>query len=222
MTDKKRNLRMSFKLLVLVVALSFGSGCSAPFKYKPKYEQSYAPVLNNRGLEIVKGQDLRKEEEKQPHWSKKVEVIVAHALADELNHAKLFKRVNVRSDRSSVGKNFSHFVEFRVKKFQLYNPTHGAEKFGRNALGRLGWRGVLIAASMPAKFVSEVEVEFEVFDAATKQSVFTKSYSETRSLNANGYEDTKPQLQQTSEALEAVVAKFVKDLTTLPLSRQSR
>jgi hypothetical protein len=83
------------------------------------------------------------------------------------------------------------------------------------ALDAMGWRGALISASIPITCESQVKVEFEVFDAANKQSVLRQSYSESRSLRVNGYQGKSQQIQQTSECLEAVIQRFVGDFSHL-------
>lgn len=202
------------------MALCLGAGCATRFNYQPRHDQTYAPIPNNLGVEITRAEDLRNEEEKQPKWSRKVEVIVARALADELDHAKLFQRVKIHLSGPLADNRYSHIVELRVRTFEYYTPTNAFE-VGRGALKWLGVRGTLIAESIPRTIVSEVEVEFEVLDATTRQTVFLKTYSESRSLKANGYEGKKRQMQQTSDALETVVKRFVRDLSQLPFSRES-
>jgi hypothetical protein len=195
------------------------AGCSTPFTYTPKHAQQYSALSNNRGLAIVGGSDARLKKEKRPKWKPVAEQVVANALADELNHARLFQRVNINLKGTSAhtAPEYSLAVSFRVKKLQLFNDYTAGEVAGGAALGLLGIPGVFIAASIPTKFVSDAEVEFEVFDVATKQSVFAKDYSETRACTQNAYKGQKPLMEQTSDALEAVIVRFVKDLSGLPV-----
>jgi hypothetical protein len=81
---------------------------------------------------------------------------------------------------------------------------------------------VFIAASIPTKWESSAEVAFEVYDAQTKQTVFKKSYSATRNLDANAYAGMNQQKQQSSEVLEQIVKEFVADIAALPLSARAK
>jgi hypothetical protein len=88
------------------------------------------------------------------------------------------------------------------------------EKIGRSALlDSLGWRGALISASIPVTWRSQVKVDFEIFDAPTKQLLFSRSYVETRSLKVNGYQGDSQPIQQTRDCLEAVVQHFIADFS---------
>lgn len=205
-------------MVLLIIGLGFVAGCATSFKYQPRHDQTYPPVANNLGVEIIQAQDVRADDEKLPQWSRKVETIVARAVADELNHAKLFQRVTVHLSGPLAKNKYSHAVELRVKQFRYYNPTNILD-YGREILGWMGPRGALISASIPRQYVSEVAVEFEVLDAANQQTVFLKTYSDSRTLTANGYEGKTRQIKQTSDALESVVTQFVRDLVRLPLSR---
>ena len=194
-------------------------GCGTTFKYNPRHDQVYASIPNNLGVEIVQAQDLRAANEKEPEWSKDVGVIVARAVADELNHARVFQRVKIHFSSELTSRKFSHLIELRVEQFRYYNPTNVLD-YGRSALSWLGIRGALIARSIPREYISQVKVEFIILDARSGDAVFDKTYSDTRSLTANGYEGKSRQIQQTSDALESVVKQFVSDLLKLPLSER--
>jgi len=194
------------------------AGCGTSFKYDPKYGQTYPAISDRRGLEIAGGVDERPPAEKRPEWSRSVEGIVARALADEVKHAGLFQRVRIHLAGPARLDKFSYYVEFRVKAFQMFPQIGGMEKAGRTALGALGWRGALISASIPKTWESQVTVEFEVFDAAKQKRVFGQTYTESRSLKANGYQGDSRQIEQTSDCLEAVVQRFVGDFTRIASS----
>ena len=79
------------------------------------------------------------------------------------------------------------YIQLRVEAFEMAPESGFAEKLGRSALlESLGWRGALISASIPMTWRSQVKVDFEIFDAPTKQLIFSRSYSETRSVKVNG------------------------------------
>ena len=199
----------------VLTAICFLAGCGTPFKYNPKHDQHYPAISNNLGVEIAGGIDQRPDEEKRPEWSRNVEVIVAHALADEIQHAGSFRRVKIHLKGPTKLNKYSYFIEFRVEAFQMFPQSGTAEHMGRMALDAMGWRGALISASIPITWESQVKVEFEVFDAVNKQSILRQSYSESRSLRVNGYQGKSQQIQQTSECLEAVIQRFVGDFSHL-------
>jgi hypothetical protein len=192
-------------------------GCST-FKYTPDYDHVYPPFANHTGLAIQAGEDARPPEEKRPDWTKNAKAIVAHALADEVRHAKLFDRVKFRDSGINTRK-FSEAVRFRVIKFECYSQSGFLENTGREFLELQGIRGALIAASIPAKYIAEVEIEFTVEDPSTQEAIFVQTYTATRSFSANGYQRAGPKVQNTSAALESVVTQFVADLTRLPLNQ---
>jgi hypothetical protein len=196
-----------------VAMLFFCAGCGTTFKYNPKHDQTYPAIPDNLGFEIASGIDDRPSDEKQPVWSRSVEVIVARALADEIKHAELFQRVKIHLTGPAHLDKYSYFVEFRVGAFRTIPQTGALEQFGRSALGVLGWRGFLISASIPTTWESDVKVQFEVFDAVNQKLIFRQTYSETRSLKANGYEGKTRQIQQTSDCLEGVVQQFVAEFS---------
>ena len=205
-------------VLMLLASVGLVAGCGTSFKYQRRHAQTYLSLTNNLGVEIIHAEDLRSPDEQLPKWSRKVEVIVARATADELKHAQLFQRVKIHLSGPLADPRYSHLVELRVKQFRYYNPTNVLD-FGRNILGWMGLRGALIARSIPRQYISVVEVEFAVLDANTRQTVFQRTYSDTRNLTANGYEGKSRQIQQMSDALETVVDQFVADLARLPLSQ---
>ncbi|HEY3854606.1 MAG TPA: hypothetical protein VGO67_09455 [Verrucomicrobiae bacterium] len=194
-------------------------GCSTSFKYTPTHEQTYAAIANSRGLAIRTGEDLRDTEERQPSWCRNAEPIIAKALAEEVRRAKLFNRVKIHTDTANP-KKFSEIIQFRVNKFECASKPSFLESAGRTALELQGIRGALIARSIPRKYTAEVEVDFEVLDAATQRSIFEKSYSTSGTVSINGYQSEKPLVQQMSTALETVLNEFISDLTQIPLSHQ--
>jgi hypothetical protein len=196
-----------------LTAVCFVTGCGTPFKYNPQHEHSYPSIETGLGVEIAGGIDERPEDAREPGWNQSVRVIVARALADEIERAKLFQRVKIHLSGPARLKKYSYFVTFRVEAFEMVPQAGTLEHFGRTALGVLGWKGALISASIPTTWESDVKLEFEVFDAATKQPVFRRSYSESRNLKSNGYQGKSRQIQQTSDCLEAVVEKFVGDFS---------
>jgi hypothetical protein len=199
----------------------FVAGCGTPFKYNPQHARSYPSVQTGLGVEIAGGVDQRPEERRRPDWSKSAEVIVARALADEIEQAKLFQRVKIHLSGPARLKKYSYFVTFRVEALEMFPEAGTLEHYGRTALGALGWRGALISASIPMTWESDAKVEFEVFAAATKQQVFSRSYAESRSLKSNGYQGKTRQIQQTSDCLEAVVGRFVSDFSRLVAEKKS-
>lgn len=201
--------------IAVLTAVCFLTGCGTRFTYNPKYDRTYPALANNLGMEIAGGVDLRPEEEKPPEWSKNVEGIVARALADEIQHAQLFKRVKIHLNGPTRLGKFSCFIEFQVEAFEMFPDTGTMEQIGRTALDAMGWRGALISAGIPTTWDSQVKIEFDVFDAATRQPIFSRTYSESRSLNANGYQGKSRQIQQTSDCLEAVLQQFLGDFSRL-------
>src|SRR5579883_1138904 len=93
---------------LIALCLGLAAGCATSFKYQPKHDATYAPISNNRGVEITSAQDLRPEGEKEPEWSRKVEVIVARATADELKYSKLFQRVKIHLSGPLPDHRYSH------------------------------------------------------------------------------------------------------------------
>jgi hypothetical protein len=209
----RRHLFRNGFLLATVFLLA---GCGTTFKYHPKLGQTFPPISMARGVEIAGGTDERPKDERRPVWSKSVESIVAHALGGEIQHDGLFPRVKIHLAGPSRLSKFSYYVQFRVEAFEMAPESGFAEKVGRSALlESLGWRGALISASIPMTWRSQVKVDFEIFDAQSKQMIFSRSYSETRSLKVNGYQGDSQQIQQTSDCLEAVVGRFVADFSRL-------
>lgn len=210
----------SFALLGLLSILTLITGCSTSFQYTPRHDQAYHPAARQSGLAIARGQDLRPVEEVRPVWTRNAAAIVAHALSDEVRHGKLYRRIQVDADPLDAlnPKKYSTGVQFRVLKFECYEQAGFLQDSGRDLLRMQvpGFRGSLIAASIPLKYVSEVELEFTVLNIANGQSLFTKIYSATRSDSFNGYQGEKPQVHLTSATLEAVITRFVADLANLP------
>jgi hypothetical protein len=209
--------RFGFTLLMATAILSLGGGC-ASFKYTPTHSHAYTPVANPTGLAIRTGQDLRPKQEIRPGWSKDAESIVANALADEVKQAQLFHRVKIHADSVNPEK-YSQIVQFQVKKFECYEDAPPELATGRQIVKYFGLTGALLASGIPAKYISEVQIEFQVLDASTQQSVFAKTYSATRKTDTKSFQGSKPQVQQTSDALESVISQFVVDLTRLPLNQ---
>jgi hypothetical protein len=207
--------------IAILSAVCFLAGCGTQFNYNPKHDQTYPAISDSLGLEIAGGIDQRPDGEKRPEWSKNVEIIVAQALANEFQHDGLFHRVKIHLKGPARLNKFLYFIEFRVEAFQMFPRTGSAEQIGRTALDTMGWRGALISASIPTTWESQVKVDFEVFDAVNKQVIFSRSYSENRSLRANGYQGKSRQIQQTSDCLEGVVQRFVGDFSRLPAARPS-
>lgn len=105
-------------------------------------------------------------------------------------------------------------------KCECYSQPAFLESTGRKLLELQGIRGALIAESIPVKYIADVEIEFTVVDASTRQAVFGQTYTATRGFSANGYQGAGPKVQNTSAALESVVTQFVADLTRLPLNQR--
>jgi hypothetical protein len=209
----KKNI-MQIARVCLLASIFFLTACGTTFKYNPKHDQSYPAIANNLGLEIAGGIDERTADQRRPEWSRRVEVIVARALADEVKHAGLFQRVKIHLSGPAHLDRFSYFVEFQVDAFEMAPQVGELEQAARTTLGAvMGLRGALISASIPTAWESQVKVTFEVFDPMTQQSIFRRSYSEARTLRANGYEGKSRQIEQTSECLESVIQQFVRDFS---------
>lgn len=210
------------RLMVLLPLLCLATGCSTSFKYTPQHNRAYHPVTRQPGLAIARGEDLRTVDTIRPAWTQNAEAIVAQALANEVKHGKLFQRVKIHADPVNPQK-YSTVVQFWVLKFECYNQADFLQSAGRDLLQMQvpGFRGSLIAASIPVKYVSEVEIEFTVLDAASGQSLFIRTYSATRSDSFNGYQGDKPEVLLTSTTLEAVLTQFVADMANLPLNHPS-
>jgi len=210
------------RLMALLPLLCFASGCSTSFRNTPQHYQAHHPVTRQTGLAIARGQDSRPIEAIRPAWTKNAEAIVAQALSDEVKHGKLFQRVKIHADPVNP-KKYSTVVQFRVLKFECYKQADFLQSAGLNLLQMQapGFRGSMIAASIPVKYISEVEIEFTVSDAASGQLLFTRTHSATRSDSFNGYQGDKPEVLLTSTALEEVLTKLVTDLATLSLSHPS-
>jgi hypothetical protein len=211
--------RTSVVSLVLLAILSFVTGCSTSFQYTPRHEQTYPPVVRQTGLAIARGLDSRPVAEIQPAWTRNAAASVAQALSDEVKHGKLYQRIKVDADPLNPlnPQKYATVVQFQVRKFECYDQAEILQNSGRDLLQMQvpGFRGSLIAASIPIKYVSEVELEFTVLNAANGQLLFTKTYSATRSDSFNGYQGEKPEVHLTSAALEAVITRFVADLANL-------
>jgi len=209
--------RRQFLSALLVATLL--TGCTGTrFKYQPAHAQSYAPVGNNHGVAIIRGEDLRIDTT-HPDWSPKVEAIVADALADELKHSRIFRHVSLRNSMPKKGdKNYSRLITFRVQQFEYHDESNALESLGRAALRSERSGGTWMARSIPVKFIANVQIEFTVIDPASRQTVFTKSYAENESVRVNGYQGESQQIHATSRALEKVITRFTADLARLPLS----
>ena len=207
--DWRRLTTLSAMLFVIVAV---GAGCATSFKYRSDYAHSFSPMAGEQGLAIRTGQDARPMEERQPAWAADAEKIVARALADEVKHAKLVRRVKIHADAANP-KKYPLAIAFRVEKFECHNQAAFLEGTGRTLLELQGIRGALIAESIPSKYISEVQVDFEVSDVATGQSFLTKTYSAMRTERLNGYQGENAKVLLTSGALEEVVTQFLSDLT---------
>jgi len=214
----------SLPLFFLVVALpGLDLGCATSFKYTSRQDPVYPAMPRQSGLAIQTGQDDRPPEARQPDWAENAETIVAHALAEEVKNARRFQRVQIHAQEANP-KKYSRTVHFRILKFECSDQADILAKTGQDILQLQlpGFRGELIAESIPTQFEVAVEIEFEVFDAATPQPIFSKTYSASRTLTINGYQGESPKIQQTGAALAEVLAKFIADLTklrpTLPAS----
>lgn len=222
MKSKKNWINWLYVPLMLTGSFLVGCGGGVPFKYSPSHAGTYPAIANKGGAEILKGRDVRdKESRKGIPWKESVESIVADAVADELRHAKLFLHVEVSKSEAPSCSTCSHAIKFNVRRLRLYNQVSAGEVAGGAALGLLMVPGIFIAASIPTKWESSAEIEFEVLDPRSKATVFRKVYSETRVIEVNAYAGLEPKLQQTSDVLEAVVKEFVSDLAQLPLSTQA-
>jgi hypothetical protein len=203
-----------WRLFVILPTVGLCAGCSS-FTYSPTYATSYASVANRAGLGIRRGEDLRPQDQITPDWCKPAEPIVARALADEVRHANLFDRVKIHA-RAFNPKKYPTIVEFEVRKFDCVSQASFFETTGRTILRMQGIRGTLIAASIPSKHTSDIEVQFQVLDAVTGRSKLTKTYRTQRTMNLNGYQGKTPLMRQTSAALEDAIAQFIDDLARLP------
>jgi hypothetical protein len=223
-TSRLFRFRYVITIFFLSLASSMLTGCGTSFAYKPKRDAVYTGIPSSKGVEVLKGADIRdKKDRKGVKWNKPVEQIVADALVDELKNSKLFSRVDLHSSNQTfaVSGTYSYRVTFAVKRLRLYNPPKVGEIAGGAALGLLGVPGIFIAASIPTKWESNAEVKFEVFDGETQSSVLKKSYTSELSLSANAYAGNSRQKQQTSDVLERVIGQFIADLATLPLSQKT-
>ena len=210
--------RPTIHFVTVLALLILLTGCGTRFKYQPSHAQSYSHISNNRGVAIIPGEDLRIDTD-HPDWSQKVQAIVADALADELKHNRIFQRVSIRSSQPKKG--YSHLVTFRIQQFEYHDEANSLESLGRVVLRSHGSEGPWIARSIPTKFIATVQIEFNVLDPKTRQTIFTKSYRETQSVHANAYQSESPQIHATSQALEKAITHFVTDLINLPLSHTS-
>lgn len=202
----------------MVAIIFLCAGCSPSFRYTPVFGKISPAIAGSTGLAISTGLDLRPPDERQPDWAKNAELIVSDALAEEVRHAKLFHRVKTHAE-SANPKKYSEVVRFRIQTFECYNQPAFFEQAGRELLRDRGFHGVLIDASIPSKYVSQVTIEFEVLEAATQRSIFARTYSATGSITVNGYQGEKPKIKQTSDELEVVLTQFVGDLEKLMSDR---
>lgn len=203
---------------LLVLALpGLGLGCATSFKYTPRPDPAYPASARQTGLAIQTGEDDRPPEAREPDWTEDAETMVAHALAVEVKHARLFQRVQLHAGEVNPQK-YSRTVHFRVLQFECSDQADVLAKTGQDVLRRQvpGFRGAWIAKSIPTQFEVAVEIEFAVFDEASRSPVFQKTYSASRTLTINGYQGESPKIQQTSAALAEVLAEFIADLTRLP------
>jgi len=202
-----------WRTFVLLLTVSLGAGCSS-FSYSPAYAASYPPVAIRTGLAIRRGKDLRSPDQITPNWCKPAEPIVARALADEVRHANLFDRVEIHA-RTVNPQKYPTIVACDVLKFDCVNKASVFEHGGRTMLQMLGIRGNLIAASIPSEYTSHVEIQFEVLDTTSGRPKFTTTYRVQRTRSVNRYQGKTPLMQQTSAALEDVLAQFIHDLAGL-------
>lgn len=200
----------AFRIFVCLGVWAICLGCST-FKFTPLHPPVGGEGEPRTGLAIQTGEDLRPANERRPAWCQNAEKIVARALAEEVRDAKLFRRVKIHADRVNPAR-YNEYVQFRVRKFQCYNQAGFLESTGRTFLRFQGLRGALIADSIPSKYISQVEVEFEVRNGPDEPPIFDKTYSATRTDSFNGYQGEKPKIQQTSAALEDVLTQFLVDL----------
>ena len=194
-----------------VAIIGLCAGCSPSFHYTPAFGKISPAITGSTGLAISTGLDLRPTDQRQPDWAKNAELIVSDALAEEVRHAKLFHRVKTHAGSVNL-KKYSEVVRFRIQTFECRNEPAFFEQAGRELLRDRGFHGVLIAASIPSKYVSQVTIEFEVLEASTQRSIFVRTYSATGSITVNGYQGEKPKIKQTSDELEVVLTQFVGDL----------
>lgn len=216
MSDVNMRRRQIVALLSLTLLLT---GCGTRFKYQPSHAQSYRTIADNRGIAIIRGEDLRIDTT-HPDWSPEVPTIVADALADELKHNRVFQRVKVRrSLPGTSNRDFSHLVTFHIQEFEYHDESNTLESLGRVALRSKGDAGPWIARSIPAKYVANVQVQFDVIDPRTRKTIFTKSYAARETVRANDYQSDSPQIRATSVALEKVITRFATDLVSLSPGR---
>ncbi len=203
-----------WRTAIVFLTVCLCAGCSS-FTYSPAYPASYPPLANRAGLAIQRGKDLRPPDRITPGWCKPAEPIVARALAEEARHANLFERVKVHPRAANPNK-YPILVECDVIKFDCVNTATVFENIGRTVLQAQGLHGALIAASIPSEYTSEIEIRFQVLDPATGLPKFARNYRAQRTTTANGYQGKKPLMQQTSAALEEVIAQFLRDLAKMP------
>jgi hypothetical protein len=202
--------------VLAIACLLLASGCAPHFRYAPGHDATYSVIEIFRGVQIERDATERvAKAEGEISWSKSDSQIIANALADELKHAKLFRRVDIVkvADPTRRQDKYSHVIRFDIRKFRLSPRENLAQSAGRAALKSRGRHGYFIDKGIPREWVAEVEIEFELRDASGGGRSFTRKYSATPgSVTVRGYSDGKEERQQMSEALEEVVKAFVADV----------
>ena len=211
-----REKKRATPVLLTVACALLASGCAPRFHYAPRHDAAYAPLTPKPDLQIERGDAARFARlEDAIAWSRTDEQIIAHALADELKHAELFRAVKV-VDRAGPARGqdkYFHAVHFDIRKFGVRPQDNLVQKAGRAALKYLGPRGYFANKGIPRQWVAEAEIEFAWRDGPDGGRTFSKVYRATpRSVSASGYSGREKQERALSQALEEVVKAFVRDL----------
>jgi len=205
-------LRLMLNICVAFVAIVC-AGCSS-FHYAPSYREPISvPAPAPTGLAVATGQDIRPPEAKRPDWALPAENIVARALASEVKHYNLFRRVKIHADDANPAK-YPLIVDFRVRQFGCVPQPTLLQSTGRAFLQAQGLHGFFAASSIPVKYSVNVDVEFSLRDAVTQRILFTRSYSSGGEITLNGHQNARPKMERVSAALEEVVTRFTRDLAS--------
>jgi len=211
-----RRARTTVLLMAAICGL-LAAGCAPRFRYSPRRDAAMrvAAPAPFPGVQIERGDTSPARPEDAIAWSRPDARIVAEALADELNQARLFQRVKVvkKAVPEQRQVRYSHLVRFHIHRFGVRPQDNLAQKAGRTALKYLGPKGYFANKGIPRKWRAEAEIEFTVQDAQSGAIIHSNTYrARPRSVSVSGYAGTDEQARLASEALEEVLDGFVRNL----------